>query len=164
MNSDTREYSRGDSVEVDNDLSKHMPPEYADLEQFFVTMLGVSGRIRKVRPPNARGIYRIEIGGNYRYCENIKAQHKKNQVYFLVDPIQKVYYQKCYDPDCQGFQSAKQKIYTDQQVDNSTGEYINVSFVYNFCLAFQVHNCDMNTSVGATVYNNQENLMIIELF
>ena len=163
LDSDTREYSRGDSVEVDNDSSKHMPPEYADIEQFLVTMLAAfDGRIRKVRPPNARGQYRIEIGGNYRYCENIKKQHKKNQVYFLVDPIQKVYYQKCYDPDCQGFQSAKQKIYTNQQVDNSTCKHINVPFVYNFCLVFQVHNCDMNTSVGVTIFDNQENLIVIE--
>ena len=69
------------------------------------------GRIRKIKPPrDARGLYRLEIGGDYRYCENVKRQHKKNQVYFLVDPINKVYYQRCYDPDCKGFQSAKQRI------------------------------------------------------
>jgi hypothetical protein len=89
-------------------------------------LLGFGARIRKVKPPkpNGRGLYRIEITGNYRYCENIKEHHKKNQVYFFVDPVNKVYYQKCHDPDCQGYQSAKQPIYTNPQVPDSASEYL----------------------------------------
>jgi len=116
---DDQERLRADSGVNDNDRSKHMPPEYADIEEFIATMVGAfGGYIRKVRPPDTRGKYRLEIAGNYRYCENIKKQHKKNQVYFLVDPIKKIYYQRCYDPDCQGFQSAKKPIYTSQTVNN----------------------------------------------
>ena len=76
------------------------------------------GRIRKVQKLHKGERYRIEITGNYRYCENIKEHHKKNRVYFLVDPIHKVYHQRCYDPDCQGFQSAKTPIFTDETVTN----------------------------------------------
>ena len=96
-----------DQIVDDNDPSKHFPPEYADIEEFFATMVGAFGaRIRKIRPPrDTRGIYRVEIVGDYRYCNNIQQHHKKNQVYFLVDPKKKIYYQKCYDPECQGFQS-----------------------------------------------------------
>jgi hypothetical protein len=134
---DFSEQSRSDLVIADNDSTQHMPAEYADVEQALANMLlAFGGRIRKVRPPDARGKYRLEIGGNYRYCENIKDHHKKNQVYFLVDPIKKVYYQKCYDPDCQGFQSAKQLIYisqaaSNQQVTNSTGKPSSLLIVYS---------------------------------
>jgi hypothetical protein len=118
-------------------------------------------RIRKVKPPYARGLYRVEIAGNYRYCNNIQRHHNKNQVYFLVDPVKKIYYQKCYDPDCQGFQSAKQPIYTNQttnnqQVHNSTSEYLIL------CLNQTILFCDfryviVKISVFANVFNNQEN-------
>jgi hypothetical protein len=111
------EITRIDSVIDDNDQSGHMPPEYADIEEYIATMVtAFGGRIRKVRPPDKYGRYRMEITGNYRYCDNIKAHHKKNQVYFLVDPIKKVYYQKCHDPDCQGFQTAGKPIYTNRNV------------------------------------------------
>ena len=122
------EPSQSDLVVIDNDSTQHMPVEYSDIEQFIATMVGAcDGRIRKVRPPDTRGKYKLEIGGNYRYCENINDHHKKNQVYLLVDPIKRVYYQKCYDPDCQGFQSAKHPIPTNlpsnnQQITNYTGK------------------------------------------
>ncbi|CAF1518500.1 unnamed protein product [Rotaria sordida] len=118
----------------EDDSIQHMPAEYADIERFISNMVeSFSGRIRKIRPPlDARGKYRIEITGNYRYCDNIQRHHKKNQVYFLVDPINRVYYQRCHDRDCQGFQSAKHKIPTTQTSDiqheaNSSGKYPNHS-------------------------------------
>ncbi|CAF4186230.1 unnamed protein product [Adineta steineri] len=99
-------------AERDHSPNEHMPKEYESIENYFANMVGsFGGRIRKVRSPDAHGRYRLEIGGNYRYCDNVGRPHKKNQVYFLVDPVKLVYYQKCYDPDCQGFQSAKQPIY-----------------------------------------------------
>jgi hypothetical protein len=141
---DSREQPGANPAVNDNDLFKHMPPEYADIEEFITTMLAAfNGRIRKVRPLESRGMYRIEITGNYRYCENIKAQHKKNNVYFLVDPVKKIYYQKCYDPDCQGFQSAKIQIYTSQAVNNqkennsTSGKYLK--YQNQFLFVFYVH-------------------------
>ncbi|CAF1288749.1 unnamed protein product [Adineta steineri] len=98
-------------AERDHNPTKHMPKEHENIENFLANIVGsFGGTIRKVRSPDAYGRYRLEIGGNYRYCDNVRRQHKKNQVYFLVDPVNLVYYQRCYDPDCQGFQSAKQSI------------------------------------------------------
>ncbi|KAK8460374.1 hypothetical protein SEVIR_2G319800v4 [Setaria viridis] len=37
-----------------------------------------------------------------RYCENIGREHKSNHVMYIVDFQRAAYYQKCYDPDCQG--------------------------------------------------------------
>lgn len=100
--------------------SDHLPPEYAAVEDFIATMLiPFGGHIRKIKPPDTHGRYRFEIGGNYRYCKNIERHHKKNQVYFLVDPVRKIYFQKCYDPECQGYQSAKQPIYINSTVNNN---------------------------------------------
>jgi len=68
------------------------------------------GRIRKILPFHQTSLYKIEIAGDYRYCDNIDRHHKTNQVYFVVDPINKFYYQKCHDPDCKGFKSNKKPI------------------------------------------------------
>lgn len=44
---------------------------------------------------------------NYRYCKNIGRKHKSNNIMIIVSLNKKVYYQKCYDPDCrdQNFKS-----------------------------------------------------------
>ena len=97
---------------ADDDPNRHMPPEHADIEAFFVDLVGANGgRIRKVRAPDQHNkFYRLEITGAYRYCDNIRRDHLKNQIYFLVDANDRVYYQRCYDPDCRGFQSARKLI------------------------------------------------------
>lgn len=40
-----------------------------------------------------------------RYCEHIGREHKSNHVMYIVDCQRAAYYQKCYDPDCQGYRS-----------------------------------------------------------
>lgn len=40
-----------------------------------------------------------------RYCEHIGREHKSNHVMYIVDFQRAAYYQKCYDPDCQGYRS-----------------------------------------------------------
>jgi hypothetical protein len=57
--------------------------------------------------------------------------------------VKKIYYQKCYDPDCQGFQSAKIQIYTSQAVNNqkennsTSGKYLK--YQNQFLFVFYVH-------------------------
>ncbi|KAL3674404.1 hypothetical protein V7S43_000358 [Phytophthora oleae] len=38
-----------------------------------------------------------------RWCANIRRPHKSNNVMFIVDIDQRVFYQKCHDPVCQAF-------------------------------------------------------------
>jgi hypothetical protein len=107
---------------VEADSKYHLPDEYADIEQFITTKVeAFGGRIRKILPLNSQGRYKFEICGSYRYCENIKRHHKKNQIYFIVDPIKKTYVQKCHDSECYGFQSPLQYINNDpnSQENNS---------------------------------------------
>lgn len=40
-----------------------------------------------------------------RYCERIGREHKSNHVMYVVDLRRADYYQKCHDPDCQGYRS-----------------------------------------------------------
>jgi hypothetical protein len=106
-----------------------LPVQYADIKEFINAKIESSGgRIRKIRPPDAQGRYKFEIIGSYRYCENVKRHHKKNQIYFIVDPIKQTYFQKCYDPECYGFQSAIKSIanerwtFINTQENNSIGK------------------------------------------
>ncbi|CAF1025170.1 unnamed protein product [Adineta ricciae] len=92
-------------------IGQHMPERYAHIEQCISDMvMAHGGRIRKIHPPNSNGIYKIEITGKYRYCENVQRHHRINRVYLLVDPVNNIYYQKCYDPDCHNFRSAAQSL------------------------------------------------------
>lgn len=94
----------------------NLPDGYDDVEQFISNKVGaVGGRIRKILPWSAQGQYKFEICGSYRYCENIRQHHKKNQIYFIVDTINKTYVQRCHDPQCSGFQSARKQIADDQR-------------------------------------------------
>ncbi len=102
---------------VKRESIEHLPIEYADIERFIVSMVGIfGGRIENIWTTGVLGRYKIEVTGSYRYCENIKKHHKKSQIYFLVDPIKKIYYQKCYHPTCLGFRSSKKKIIDEQEL------------------------------------------------
>jgi len=105
------------SARVKRESIEHLPIEYADIERFIVNMVGIfGGRIKNIWTTGVLGRYKIEITGSYRYCDNIKKHHKKSQIYFLVDPIKKIYYQKCYHPTCLGFRSSKKKIIDEQEL------------------------------------------------
>lgn len=40
-----------------------------------------------------------------RYCNNIEREHKSNGIFIVVDIRERIWYQKCYDPDCKGYKS-----------------------------------------------------------
>ncbi|KDR20422.1 DNA-directed primase/polymerase protein-like [Zootermopsis nevadensis] len=43
----------------------------------------------------------------YRYCGNIGRQHRSNNIKYVVNLTDHIYYQKCYDPDCANYRSAE---------------------------------------------------------
>lgn len=45
------------------------------------------------------------IKGGYKYCANIGRHHKSNNVMLVADVNARHMTQKCFDPDCRGFQS-----------------------------------------------------------
>ncbi|XP_021765011.1 DNA-directed primase/polymerase protein-like [Chenopodium quinoa] len=48
-----------------------------------------------------------------RYCGRIGREHKSNHVMYVADLQWALYYQKCYDPDCQGYRSPSRPIPLD---------------------------------------------------
>ncbi|XP_058797758.1 DNA-directed primase/polymerase protein-like [Phymastichus coffea] len=62
------------------------------------------GKIRDTKYMETRQLIIFEIIGN-RYCDNIGRWHKSNNIYYIVDLINKIMYQKCHDEDCRGFVS-----------------------------------------------------------
>ncbi len=96
---------------VKSNAIQHLPPEYADIESYIsIAVKSFGGRVRKICAPNSDGLYKFEINGSYRYCDKIEKHHRRNQIYFMVDPINQTYYQMCHDPDCRGFQSRTKQI------------------------------------------------------
>ncbi|CAF1145833.1 unnamed protein product [Adineta steineri] len=94
----------------------HLPDEYAYIEQFIDAKVKENGgRIRKIVPLRTPGQYKFEIAGPYRFCENVQRHHRKNQIYFLVHPMEKTYFQKCHDPECYGFRSVLKNIADEQK-------------------------------------------------
>ncbi|XP_014670251.1 PREDICTED: DNA-directed primase/polymerase protein-like isoform X2 [Priapulus caudatus] len=80
---------------------EHSP--FTEVDCFVEKLIARNGRRGHVR----RWVYfartellSYDIAGN-RYCENIKRQHRSNNVRIVVDLKNGVYYQKCYDPECQ---------------------------------------------------------------
>ncbi|CAF1423418.1 unnamed protein product [Rotaria sordida] len=109
------------------DSKNHLPNQYADIENYIGTQVGAfNGRIRKISPPDSKGRYKFDITGSYRYCENIKRHHKKNQIYFIVNPIKRTYFQKCYDPECYGFHSRLNYIPKKQAILRNSEEMISM--------------------------------------
>eukprot|EP01129_Flabellula_baltica_P000571 TRINITY_DN10558_c0_g1_i1.p1 TRINITY_DN10558_c0_g1~~TRINITY_DN10558_c0_g1_i1.p1 ORF type:complete len:450 (+),score=69.60 TRINITY_DN10558_c0_g1_i1:29-1351(+) len=81
--------------------------KYPLLNRFILIELskreGSPGSIREwISYKNDTMICAIE--GN-RYCGNIQREHKSNGIFFVISPQQRVYYQKCHDPDCKSYRS-----------------------------------------------------------
>ncbi|KAF8700733.1 hypothetical protein HU200_034086 [Digitaria exilis] len=64
----------------------------------------VSGKIRSWYWFSQYGLMIYSMSRS-RYCEHIGREHKSNHVMYIVDFQRAAYYQKCYDPDCQGYRS-----------------------------------------------------------
>jgi len=56
------------------------------------------------------------IGGNYRYCQNIQRAHKSNHIYFIVDLIKNTLFQKCYDPECRAVEFRSEDVSLPREI------------------------------------------------
>lgn len=88
----------------------------------------VSGKIRCWYWFSQYGLMIYSISRS-RYCEHIGREHKSNHVMYIVDFQRAAYYQKCYDPDCQGYRSPLRAVPWDvipelsSIVDSAQAEY-----------------------------------------
>ena len=75
------------------------------VDEFVRSIIGREGYVRSVAHFADSDTLVYSIGGNYRYCANVGRHHKSNGVYFVASLASRTMRQKCYDPDCRGFQS-----------------------------------------------------------
>lgn len=107
---------RGNSTNV-----QHGPSPFPDLERFVLdvcrqTTSNPSIRSWVANPSNLSNpsirswaaigdsIWIFNLAG-YRWCGNVGREHKSNGVFIVVDTKARVWYQKCYDPDCARYRS-----------------------------------------------------------
>ncbi|XP_050225138.1 uncharacterized protein LOC126674696 [Mercurialis annua] len=85
-------------------LGKSPFPYMDNFVESIATIGSVSGKIRSWYWFSEFGLMVYSMSRN-RYCERIGREHKSNHVIYVVDLRRAVYYQKCHDPDCQGYRS-----------------------------------------------------------
>ena len=88
---------------------QHGTSPYPALERFVLDVCkqnAASGRNATIRSWASVGdsVLIFNLAG-YRYCGSVEREHKSNGVFFVVDTSERVWYQKCYDPDCARYRS-----------------------------------------------------------
>ncbi|XP_011046040.1 PREDICTED: DNA-directed primase/polymerase protein [Populus euphratica] len=109
-------------TEVNYDYRRHCTPKefplngvpsdtgnspFPALDKFIESIASIgniSGKIRSWYWFSEYGLMVYSMSRN-RYCERIGREHKSNHVMYVVDLRRADYYQKCHDPDCQGYRS-----------------------------------------------------------
>ncbi|KAJ6752628.1 DNA-DIRECTED PRIMASE / polymerase PROTEIN [Salix koriyanagi] len=158
-------------TEVNNDYRRHCTPKelplngvpsdtgnspFPALDKFIESIASIgniSGKIRSWYWFSEHGLMVYSMSRN-RYCERIGREHKSNHVMYVVDLRRADYYQKCHDPDCQGYRSPLRPIPWNvipdppysydsvQLVDQigSTNHYLKLQHFSNGCEHFLL--CD----------------------
>lgn len=100
---------------------RHGPSPYSGLEKFVLEVCrqnaSTDGRGRaspSIRSWASLGdaVMIFNLAG-YRYCGNVEREHKSNGVFIVVDTKERVWYQKCYDPDCARYRSPSNSLPDD---------------------------------------------------
>ncbi|XP_057988737.1 uncharacterized protein LOC110637438 isoform X2 [Hevea brasiliensis] len=96
--------SRGNDASTTYTTGKSPFPYLDNFVESIASIGSVSGKIRSWYWFSEYGLTVYSMSRN-RYCERIGRQHKSNHVIYVVDLRRAIYYQKCHDPDCQGYRS-----------------------------------------------------------
>ncbi|KAG8652962.1 DNA-directed primase/polymerase protein isoform X7 [Manihot esculenta] len=110
FDTETTYYSRRFNTSQVNDawttytIGKSPFPSLDNFVESIASVGSVSGKIRSWYWFSEYGLMVYSMSRN-RYCERIGRQHKSNHVIYVIDLRRAAYYQKCHDPDCQGYRS-----------------------------------------------------------
>jgi hypothetical protein len=88
--------------------SSDVKSPYPEVDK-FVTNLIHPGRIWRWFYFSSGNHIVYDIIG-YRYCGNIGRHHRSNNIKYVVNLTDCIYYQKCHDPDCENYRSAECKL------------------------------------------------------
>ncbi|XP_059165897.1 DNA-directed primase/polymerase protein-like [Physella acuta] len=84
-------------------------PEIDGFIQGLIRVNGNKGTIRQWIYFSDSQTLLYEVAG-YRWCGNIQRQHRSNNIMYVVDIQHGIYYQKCHDPECQGYRSESKDV------------------------------------------------------
>ena len=74
------------------------------LDEFCIKAFAPTGFIKRADYNEHFNTILMTVSG-CRYCQRIGREHKSNSIYIVVKLSSGVAVQRCYDPDCQGFES-----------------------------------------------------------
>lgn len=95
--------------------SKQMGP-VENFQKYNPLSNALNEYVLSIIEPHGGGIYGVStmsggnivsyaIKGDYKFCANIGRHHKSNNVILVADMANHRMFQRCFDPDCRGFQS-----------------------------------------------------------
>ena len=123
--------------------SQSQSPSTSSSTLYSQSVVGEQKQREVERERDLRWLQRVrlltyQVDGN-RYCENIHREHKSNNIMLVVDVTYGVYYQRCWDPDC-------------QQIDyRSVERQLPVEAIPN---VVDVQNVDFDVDVTNDINNN----------
>jgi hypothetical protein len=91
-------------VRVEGHPIKASDVEYTGIEDFALAAFAPNASIRNQKySPECNTLCLVVCGS--RFCRNVGREHKSNGVYIVCRLTAGVVVQKCFDPDCRGFES-----------------------------------------------------------
>ena len=149
---ENREYSPVKSftpVSVTHNLKNYKYSPYEELDQYISEKVK-PGRIKswKYFSSNQSIVYSFD---NYRFCHNIRREHKSNGVILIANIKKRVWYQKCLDPDCFGFKSCEWSLpdYAFDWLNSSTFDETSVTgAVKNAADDISSEDCQIFNDIG----------------
>lgn len=86
-----------------SDVEGFRQSPYPEIDAFIQGLIG-SGSIQSWHYFSQSEVIVYNIV-RFRYCSNIRREHKSNNIFYVVNLKTASYYQKCHDPDCRDFRS-----------------------------------------------------------
>jgi hypothetical protein len=77
---------------------------FPEIDEFVKSLIFPKGSIRKCVWNAAESAIEYEVCG-FRFCANVRREHKSNNIKYVVLPKRGVFFQLCHDPECSGFRS-----------------------------------------------------------
>lgn len=96
--------NRSNNQSVPSNVLLNSKSEEQDLEIFAIKSFAPGGRISNISYSPEFDTISLFIEGN-RFCQNIGREHKSNHIYLICNLTRGILTQRCFDPDCRGYES-----------------------------------------------------------
>ncbi|WCJ36730.1 DNA-directed primase/polymerase protein [Euphorbia peplus] len=139
-------YTQANDTSTTYEMGKSPFPSLDKFVESIASIGSVSGKIRSWYWFSEYRLIVYSMSRN-RYCERIGREHKSNHVIYVVDLRRAFYYQKCHDPECQGYRSPSRPIPIYLIPDEMTNSNLGCQYADNGCERVLLYN-DGNNMEG----------------